>query len=134
CRTRVEGLTAEDVTLHVRFNDLLGRPITTLSTRFNRIAGNPGVPELCTFSCVVPRLDLAEDSYSLDVWIDVRGVAADFLTRAAELQVAASNRFGTGFAPISRWHGAAILAHSWRVEDEATARHADTLTHFASTK
>ncbi len=114
CRSGIENISTEDLSLQIRFNDVLGRPITTLSTRFNPLA-DARLSGIDSFSCHVPALDLAEDAYSLDVWVDCRGAQSDLVVRAAELQVTASNRFGTGFAPISRWHGAAILNHDWRV-------------------
>ncbi len=121
CQSRVHDLEAEDLSLQVRINDLLGRPILTLSTRFSPVVHNGRLTGHDTFSCHVPRLDLAEDTYSLDVWIDYRGAQSDLVTRAAELTVTASDRYGTGVAPTARWHGATIVEHRWDLEAGAGA-------------
>jgi lipopolysaccharide transport system ATP-binding protein len=109
---RVDG---DDVALDMRFTDMMGHPITTLSTRFSqpqgRAASGRGV-----FVCHVPELLLAEESYAIDLWLAYRGGLADCVIRAAELRVVCSNFFETGQEPVKRKHGAALLRHEWRLQ------------------
>ena len=62
CRSAIERLSIDDLSLQIRFNDLLGRPITTLSTRFNPIDGNPRLDGVEEFRCHVPSLELEPDT------------------------------------------------------------------------
>jgi hypothetical protein len=52
---------------------------------------------------------------------------ADSVSRAADLRVGPGRFFGTGYAPVKRKHGAALIRHQW------TASHAPAVTAKAAT-
>jgi lipopolysaccharide transport system ATP-binding protein len=116
-RGEFSRLDADDIALDMRFTDMMGHPIATFSTRFSpprdRGAGGAGV-----FVCRIPELLLAEETYSIDLWLAYRGGLADCVTRAAELRVVCSNFFETGQEPVKRKHGAALIRHEWRMRSD----------------
>jgi lipopolysaccharide transport system ATP-binding protein len=108
-----------DVWLDMTFRDGLGHPVATLSTRFGSIVvDGPSSGEL-TLNCHVPSLSLADESYSLDLWLAYRHGLSDQVLRAADLLVTPSNYFGTGHAPVKRKHGAGLIQHRWTVSAAA---------------
>ncbi|MGH9846615.1 MAG: hypothetical protein ACREEM_48570, partial [Blastocatellia bacterium] len=64
-------------------------------------------------TCTIPQLLLTEEVYGIDTWLSFRGGLSDYVLRAAELPVLASNFFGTGHFPVKRKHGPVIIPHRW---------------------
>jgi lipopolysaccharide transport system ATP-binding protein len=110
------GIDPRDVWLDMTFRDTLGHPVATLSTRFSPVAFNGTTEDTVTLYCHVPSLTLADEVYSLDLWLAYRQGLSDQVLRAADLLVSPSNYFGTGHAPVKRKHGAGLIQHRWTAE------------------
>lgn len=106
-------LQYEDIALDVRFTDVLGHPITTLSTRFGKSRDTRPLNGVGTLFCRIPSLSLATETYAVDLWLAYKGGLADFVTRAGEIRVVSSGFYETGDEPVKRKHGAALLRHEW---------------------
>ncbi len=115
-RNDLKNLEPPDLVLDMRITDLMGHPITTFSTRFNDLKARGSLPQTGTLKCYIPCLALAEETYSIDLWVSYRSATADYIARAAELNVTSSDYFETGHAPVKRKHGAAFFKHDWAVE------------------
>ena len=63
--------------------------------------------------CRIPSLALAEETYSIDLWLAYRGGLADYVTRVKDLRVVTAQFFETGQEPVKRKHGAALIRHEW---------------------
>jgi lipopolysaccharide transport system ATP-binding protein len=124
-RTEIKDIRSEDFALDIRVNDALGHPVTTFSTRFNRCRGVAG--RRGTLVCHVPSFALANESYSLDLWLNYRGGTSDGVLRAAELQVVTSDYYETGHQPVSRQFGAALFEHKWVGHPELTGDELSTV-------
>jgi len=115
------GFTAvnyEDIALDMRFTDMLGHPIATLSTRFCHYEAGP-LSGVGTLYCHIPSFALAAETYAVDLWLAYKGALADYIVRAAELRVITAQYFETGQEPVKRKHGAALLRHSWSATERA---------------
>lgn len=112
--SRLGDLAFEDLALDMRFTDVLGHPIATLSTRFGTLPAS-GLPGRGRLRCEVPRLPLAAETYSLDVWLAYRGGVADVVSGAADVRVVSAPFFSSGDEPVKRKHGAALIDHHWSV-------------------
>ncbi len=112
----IEDLDPRDIWLDMTFKDALGHPAATLSTRFSQVILNGQTNNEGTLRCHVPSLTLADEVYYLDLWLAYRTGLCDYLLRAVELQVAPSNFFGTGHAPVKRKHGPALIPHTWSAD------------------
>jgi lipopolysaccharide transport system ATP-binding protein len=117
-RTDLRNLQAEDLMLDMRFRDVMGHPIVTFSTRFSHLQADGPMGRHGVLFCHIPALALAEETYSIDLWLAYRRACADSVGRVAELQVTAANYFGTGYAPVKRKHGAALIRHVWTADPE----------------
>jgi lipopolysaccharide transport system ATP-binding protein len=115
-RSTIARVDAADLAIDLRITDALGHPVTTLSTRFSpRYTDTGGVLDpVGILECQIPRLTLAEDAYSVDVWVAYRAGLADFVIGAASFQVVSANFYQTGQEPVRRKHGAALMPHEWR--------------------
>lgn len=116
-----EQLDPREVWLDMTFRDTLGHPVATLSTRFNPIQSACHQTRETTLACHIPSLLLADESYSLDLWLAYRQGLSDQVLRAADLQVTPSNYFGTGHAPVKRKHGAGLMPHCWSAAQTPSA-------------
>jgi lipopolysaccharide transport system ATP-binding protein len=117
--TKLKSLEPMDFVLDVRFTDVMGHPIATLSTRFSPPAPRGKVETDGFIVCRVESLALAAEVYGIDLWLSYRGGVSDFVPRAAELQIVTADYFGTGAEPLIRKNGAALLRHEWFVGDRA---------------
>ena len=117
-RSKIKNLSPADLVLDMRFNDVMGHPVTTFSTRFSALKAPDPLPCAGSLKCKIPTLALAEETYSIDLWVSYRSATADFIARAADLNVNASDYFGTGYAPVKRKHGAALFNHHWEIGSE----------------
>jgi lipopolysaccharide transport system ATP-binding protein len=109
----MNGIDPRDIWLDMTFKDIMGHPAATVSTRFNPLSVNERQGGEKMLYCHIPSLTLADEAYSLDLWLAYRQGLSDQVLRAAELSVTPSNYFGTGHAPVKRKHGAALLDHHW---------------------
>jgi len=113
-QARVPDIDPRDVWLDMTFRDALGHPVATLSTRFSPVEiTTSATTDAVTLQCHVPSLTVADETYSLDLWLAYRQGLADHVLRAAELLVTPSNYFGTGHSPVKRKHGAGLIQHTW---------------------
>ncbi len=117
-RSNLRNLEPSDLVLDLRITDMMGHPITTFSTRFSALRASGMLPQIGTLTCHIPSLALAEESYSIDIWVGYRSATADYIARARELNVTTFDYFGTGYAPVKRKHGAALFDHEWTVDPE----------------
>lgn len=111
--SQLENFKAEEIALYLRLTDSMGHPVTALATSFCKAAENKTLPGSGEMICHIPRLLLTEETYGIDTWLAFRGGLSDYVLRAAELKVLASNFFGTGHFPVKRKHGPAIIPHQW---------------------
>ncbi len=111
--SQLESIKAEELVLYLRLTDSMGHPVTALATSFCQVAENKVLPGSGELTCHIPRLLLTEETYGIDTWLSFRGGLSDYVLRAAELKVLASNFFGTGHFPVKRKHGPAIIPHQW---------------------
>jgi lipopolysaccharide transport system ATP-binding protein len=112
-RSDLPSISYEDLALDLRFTDMLGHPIATLSTRFSSRAPSHPLPPRGELVCRIPSLALAEETYGVDLWLAYKGGTTDNLTRARELRVISAHFFASGQEPVKRKHGAALLRHEW---------------------
>jgi lipopolysaccharide transport system ATP-binding protein len=117
-RSRLRNLQSSDLALDMRLTDVMGHPITTFSTRFSALKKPGPLPQQGTLICRIPSLALAEDTYGIDLWVSYRSATADYIARAAELNVTTFDYFGTGYAPVRRKHGAALFNHEWTIDPQ----------------
>jgi lipopolysaccharide transport system ATP-binding protein len=117
-RSDLKNLRSSDLVIDVRFTDVMGHPITTFSTRFNALKTHGPLPPAGVLTCQIPSLALAEETYSIDIWVGYCSATADYIARAGELNVTSLDYFGTGYAPIKRKHGAALFDHEWTIDSE----------------
>jgi lipopolysaccharide transport system ATP-binding protein len=115
--SRLESLNGEHVALDVRFRDVTGHPVVTMSTRFSPISSDRQLDGRGNLICEIPSLNLADDVYSVDIWLAYLGGLSDEILGAAYLEVLPGDFFGTGQAPVRRKHGAMLIEHSWRLGD-----------------
>jgi len=117
-QTTLAKLQPEEIWLDMTFRDSLGHPVTCVSTRFSPPAPREGLSNKSfALVCSIPRLLLVEDTYALDLWLGYRSGHCDVVQRAADIQVTSGDFFGTGRAPRSRRHGAALTPHSWTLAE-----------------
>jgi lipopolysaccharide transport system ATP-binding protein len=109
----LDSINAEELVLYLRLTDSLGHPVTALATSFCKAAVDKTIPGSGELTCHVPSLLLTEEVYGIDTWLSFRGGLSDYVLRAAELKVLASNFFGTGHFPVKRKHGPALIPHQW---------------------
>ncbi|MGH9769316.1 MAG: ABC transporter ATP-binding protein [Blastocatellia bacterium] len=114
--SQINDLDPRDIWLDMTFKDALGHPAATLSTRFGQVVLNGPSNNDGTLRCHVPSLTLADEVYYLDLWLAYRAGLCDYILRAVELQVAPSNYFGAGHAPVKRKHGPALIQHTWSAD------------------
>ncbi len=114
--SQIGALDPLDVWLDMTWRDTLGHPVATVSTRFSPVQTPLEPATTVTLECHIPSLTLADEAYSLDLWLAYRQGLSDQVLRAAELQVTPSNYFGTGHAPVKRKHGAGLIAHHWTAQ------------------
>ena len=110
-------LEPDALMLDMRVRDAMGHPIVTFSTRFSGLDSTGTLPGCGTLSCHVPALALAEETYSIDLWLSYRRGCADSVSRATDLRVGPGRYFETGYAPVKRKHGAALMRHRWSACD-----------------
>ncbi len=105
-----------NVMVGVGINGILGDPLALCSTR---ITGQDleRVPRRGVFVCAIPHLPLVPDRYSLNVYVQINGVTADWVQDAHSLDVAESDIFGSGELP-PKTHARFVLEHSWSVANE----------------
>jgi lipopolysaccharide transport system ATP-binding protein len=105
-----------NVMVGVGINGILGDPLALCSTR---ITGQEleRVPRRGVFVCVIPRLPLVPDRYSLNVYVHINGVTADWVQDAHSFDVVESDVFGSGELP-PKTHARFVLEHSWSVANE----------------
>ncbi|HKX26256.1 MAG TPA: ABC transporter ATP-binding protein [Blastocatellia bacterium] len=115
-RSDLKNLEPADVAIDMRFTDLMGHPVTTFSTRFTGLNGQSSLPQSGILTCRIPGLALAEEQYSIDLWVGYRSATADFIQRAGDLTVTTADYYGTGYAPVKRKHGAALFKHEWKID------------------
>jgi lipopolysaccharide transport system ATP-binding protein len=112
--TQLGALHYADIALDMRFTDMLGHPVTTFSTRFCRARGESVlIGPSGVLRCRIPSLSLAEEIYSIDLWLAYRGGLADYVSRVQDLRVVTAQFFETGQEPVKRKHGAALIRHEW---------------------
>jgi lipopolysaccharide transport system ATP-binding protein len=114
-RSRLPDLQYEHLALDVMFTDVLGHPITTVSTRFGRYRQSRTLPAAGTLQCLIPSFALASETYKVHLWLAYKGGVADFVAHAGEVRVVPSDFYETGDQPVKRKHGAALLHHEWRM-------------------
>jgi homopolymeric O-antigen transport system ATP-binding protein len=102
-----------NVMVGVGISSVLGEPVCLCSTR---IAGQDlaRVPRQGVFVCAIPRLPLVPDRYSVNVYVEVNGLLADWVQNAHTFDVVESDFFGSGQLP-AKTHGRIVLDHSWSV-------------------
>jgi lipopolysaccharide transport system ATP-binding protein len=108
-----------NVMVGIGINGILGEPLALCSTR---IAGQhlERVPRRGVFVCTIPDLPLVPDRYSLNVYVLINGVMADWVQDAHGFDVAESDVFGSGELP-PKTHARFVLEHSWSVSNEDLA-------------
>jgi lipopolysaccharide transport system ATP-binding protein len=119
--SELESLDPDALMLDMRVRDAMGHPVVTFSTRFSGLDAGASLPGRGVLSCHVPAFALAEDTYSFDVWLSYRRGCADSVVRVADLRVDPGRYFETGYAPVRRKHGAALIRHQWTAGDPAAA-------------
>jgi lipopolysaccharide transport system ATP-binding protein len=67
------------------------------------------------FTCTIPRLPLAPGHYTVSVFCEVNGRIADWVQRAAVVEVVEGDFFGSGRLP-SDAHGTFYVDHRWSSE------------------
>jgi lipopolysaccharide transport system ATP-binding protein len=109
-----------NVMVGISINGILGEPVGQCSTK---ITGQDmkSVPKRGVFVCAFPRLPLIPDRYSLNVYIEVNGLVADWVQDAHTFDVVESDFFGSGQLPL-KTHGRYVFDHSWSLEEDR--RHA----------
>jgi lipopolysaccharide transport system ATP-binding protein len=130
-RNRARTGRLADLTLDLRLTDVMGHPVTTVSTRFSPPEDGP-LQEAGRLICRIPSMALAEEVYGIDLWLVYRGGLSDQINRAAELRVVASDYFGTGHEPVKRKHGPALVDHAWHSDADCSARAQAPLAATAS--
>lgn len=118
--------------VRIFITNALGVPVFAQS---NRLTGTDfvHVPDAGAFVCRIPRLPLAESTYSLSFRITSEtgsGDSLDSLKNAAELQVVSGNYFGQGRVPPAR-DGFALVDGNWRIENGVNS---DAVTSDAATR
>jgi lipopolysaccharide transport system ATP-binding protein len=105
-----------NVMVGVGINGILGDPLVLCSTR---ITGQDleRVPRRGVFVCAIPNLPLVPDRYSLNIYVQINGVTADWIQDAHAFDVAESDFFGSGELPL-KTHARFVLEHSWSVANE----------------
>jgi hypothetical protein len=111
--SRMGRLDPDALMLDMRVRDAMGHPIVTFSTRFTGLECRGSLPGCGTLLCHIPSLALAEEIYSLDLWMSYRRGCADSVSRVADVRVGPGRYFETGYAPVKRKHGAALMQHQW---------------------
>ncbi|MGH9842995.1 MAG: ABC transporter ATP-binding protein, partial [Blastocatellia bacterium] len=117
----LDRINAEELVLYLRLTDSMGHPVTALATSFCKVAENTVLPGRGELTCTIPQLLLTEEVYAIDTWLSFRGGLSDYVLRAAELPVLASNFFGTGHFPVKRKHGPVIILHQWFDSDRVSS-------------
>lgn len=109
-------LVSTDVALAVRIDDMYGRPMFTMDTKFTsttiKLLDVEG-----TVKCKIPELQLLAGTYSLHLWAgaaDGREVY-DSITRTIEFTVYPANVYKSGRFPDNK-HGVMYVIHQWEVE------------------
>jgi homopolymeric O-antigen transport system ATP-binding protein len=105
-----------NVMVGVGINGILGDPLALCSTR---ITGQDleRVPRRGVFVCAIPHLPLVPDRYSLNIYVQINGVTADWVQDAHSFDVVESDFFGSGELP-PKTHARFVLEHSWSVANE----------------
>jgi lipopolysaccharide transport system ATP-binding protein len=95
----------------------LGEPLLELS---NLLSGEQftRVPETGELVCTIPRLPLAQGRYSLSVQLEIDGLVADSVSRAAYLDVVPGENYGSRQNLLER-APLFVAEHSWAVESSA---------------
>jgi lipopolysaccharide transport system ATP-binding protein len=65
--------------------------------------------------CRIPRMPLPRGSYTLNLFLSVGGVIADWVTNAATFEVENADYYGTGRNPQPS-HSRFLVPHSWSIE------------------
>ncbi len=76
------------------------------------------VPREGKFTVRIPRFPLSPGRYYLNLFCEVNGILADWVTQAVFLTVEGGDFYGTGRLPPAS-HGGLLLSHEWSVEERA---------------
>ncbi len=110
------GTVLDNVHVALTFLDLYGQKLFSLETRFVGQAFNYVTNE-GIFCCYVPALPLIPDTYIVNLWSSVNGIACDIIEDAFRVAITESNFLGGGVRPEKRKHGVFIIPHSWKRMD-----------------
>jgi homopolymeric O-antigen transport system ATP-binding protein len=100
----------------VSINGILGQPLGLCATKYTG-QDLERIPRRGLLVCGIPRLPLVPDRYSLNVYVEVNGLIADWVQDAHTFDVAESDFFGSGQLP-PRTHGPYVFDHSWSLAQE----------------
>ena len=95
----------------------LGEPVFHLT---NRVAGQElrDLPSSGEIRCTVPSIPIAPGRYTINLYCEVNGVLADWITGAGTFEIVERDVFGSGHLPLAT-HGRLVLPHTWSVICEA---------------
>jgi len=108
------GEPVRNVSVWFWVRDSYGRYLTCF---WSRLTGDDfeHLPPEGELVCSVPHFPLMPGIYSIDISVTVNGIRADKIEKAAKLEVASGDFFGTG-RPLDS-SGDFLCEHSWRFED-----------------
>ena len=102
-----------EVPFEIGFYDSFGQLVFLCGSAFAPTSASQASAR-ATVICEIPRLPLKPGLYTLNVYCGFRGLAADWLTDAAQLRVVEGDFFGTGRLPPGN-PGAVLVDHRWQV-------------------
>ncbi len=123
---------AWNLVLDMLLRDSLGFPVCTLSTRFAQPLEDETLDAQGALECYIPRLLLAEDSYSADIWCVLNNTIVDYVQSVSLPAVQSADFFGTGAMPVRGKHGLALIPHEWRIGRRETVSSGNSHGHTAS--
>jgi lipopolysaccharide transport system ATP-binding protein len=86
------------------FNNIYGQRIFTAHSVFEPARSTEEHSGAQVFSCEIPSFPLTQGEYTVKVWVDLNGSAADSI----------EDFYGTGKVP---WNGTLVLKHHWYFEE-----------------
>jgi hypothetical protein len=105
-----------DVAISINVDQIDGTPIATLYSAFRNETFNVSRGS-GAFACRVAGLPLRPDTYFLNVVVAGHHVIYDFVFRAASLEVAPADVYGTGRLP-DRSQGPLVTEYHWQVAEQ----------------
>lgn len=102
----------EAVAFYVVFRNERNVIITTISNRYaNMNVTTHGA--VTSFHCELPELNLAGGLYKATTWMSLRNGFCEEVEDAFQLEVVATDYFGSGQMPVARKHGSMLMKQNW---------------------